>query len=112
MAEAAWAYRHTLRYDPRSLEARNNLATLYATTGRPTVAVDILEGLLRDYPQLPALHVNLGRAYEDAGQPARAAEHYLTALQRMPGDAGLRGDVNRALGAMRNAASDRLTPSR
>ncbi len=56
--------------------ARVNLSELLIEAGRDREAVDVLQPALRDWPERPDAHYNLGIAYERLGNLERAHAHW------------------------------------
>ncbi len=82
---------------------------LSLTERRPSEAIADLEHLHHQNPDYADVERLLGRAYEDAGDPARALEFYAHALDRAPEDHYTRFDrgmIHLALGRSKQAADD------
>ncbi|RCV52465.1 tetratricopeptide repeat protein [Marinitenerispora sediminis] len=94
---AAWLertlheYVDTLGADhPRSIAARNNLASKYAQIGRRTAAIEQFERALADsvsalgeeHPQTDVIRENLALCYEDAARYADAGAQWEVLLQQ------------------------------
>jgi tetratricopeptide (TPR) repeat protein len=98
-SEALAHLQAAVRLDPRDPVARFDLGRALTSRGELSNALVHLEAAVRCLPQagerqheavdprhsLPeALHLNLGIAYQQAGQPSQAEEHYREALRLVP----------------------------
>jgi hypothetical protein len=72
----------TLKKDPRSWMAHNNLGTLYLQRGLLEEARSHCVAALRIYPDYPEAHYNLGAVLEEQGDLAGAEDHLRKALAR------------------------------
>lgn len=79
-AGAEAAYRAALALDPGSANALNGLGVLLVETGRPLDALPILERATRSDPSLWEARLNLGIAYQTAGNLEAAAAVYRAVL--------------------------------
>jgi arylsulfatase A-like enzyme/Flp pilus assembly protein TadD len=97
--DAEEAFRHAIALDPEYWEARNNLATTLRKEHRWQEAAALFNEVLRQMPDEPEVHLELGDLY--AGplkDPALARAHYNAFLRRAPRDrraAGVRQRVMR-----------------
>lgn len=103
---AETAYRRVLQYDPRSPDARNNLAYLLWLRGRPA---DVAEGLrlaqsaVDARPQDASFYDTLARLQARAGDVAGAVNTFKTALSKNP--SSLEALIGQADLLSRNAAT-------
>ncbi|HVJ27153.1 MAG TPA: sulfatase-like hydrolase/transferase, partial [Vicinamibacterales bacterium] len=74
------AYRRALEKDPEFADALNGLGTLLVQGKRAVEAVPLFERALRRDPQLHEARLNLGIAYQESGQPEKAAATYREVL--------------------------------
>ncbi|MBX9391012.1 tetratricopeptide repeat protein [Streptomonospora halotolerans] len=82
--------------DPRTIAARNNLASKYAQIGRRQAAVAEFERALADaetvhgpdHPQTDVIRENLAWSYEDAGRADDAAEQWEALLKHRDSQLG------------------------
>lgn len=68
LAAAEEAFRAAVSRDGGSVAARVGMARIYLRTERPTLAIEVLEGLLAKIPN-PYFHHLLAAAYRQAGRP-------------------------------------------
>ena len=66
---------------PDFVNALAGLAATYMATGRYEDAISKLERAIRKEPKMPYLHLELGKAYEAAGNVRRAREEYQLAAE-------------------------------
>lgn len=78
-------FRDTLKKNPTSWMAHNNLAALLTDAGREQEAIEHLQQALRLKADYPDAHNNLGRALHDSGRLQEAIEHYERAIELKPG---------------------------
>lgn len=69
-----------------SASARMNRATIYRTMGKPQLALEDLQTVIRKYPEVNGLYVNMGGVYEMLGDKAKALECYNKAIELNPED--------------------------
>ncbi|HYC77202.1 MAG TPA: tetratricopeptide repeat protein, partial [Planctomycetota bacterium] len=69
----------------RSVSSLTSTAIHLMQTGKPREGVALLERLQRDHPKNIEVLVNLGGAYQDAGQYEKAKTVFLRALEMSPG---------------------------
>ncbi len=70
-----------LAKDSRNLEALNTLGVFYAETKRFGIAKTIFRRAMKDHPDVPALHNNLGVIYLAENEPQLALESFRKAIQ-------------------------------
>lgn len=70
-----------LAKDSRNVEALNTLGVFYAETKRFGMAKTILRRALKDHPNVPALHNNLGVIYLTENEPQLALESFRKSIQ-------------------------------
>lgn len=73
-----------LDHDPVSLPALSTLLNLYVAQGKTRLAVQRLEGLVRQYPQFGGLHYFLGMAYFHQGDWGKAEAAVRQAISLNP----------------------------
>lgn len=73
-------------HQPDWLEAASNLGVLYVTMQRFRDAINILGGLVRQKPENPTFHFNLGMAFQGIGQKEKAKEEYAKVISLEPAD--------------------------
>jgi len=79
------SYENALAIRPTSLDARYNFALVLRQANYPADAAHELEKVLGTYPNETRAHLALGNLYvQQLGQPAKAREHYLKALEVEP----------------------------
>lgn len=69
-----------------SASARMNRATIYRTIGKPELALEDLQTVIKKYPEVTGLYVNMGGTYEMLGDKAKALECYGKAIELNPED--------------------------
>ncbi|WP_285760433.1 tetratricopeptide repeat protein [Nocardiopsis ansamitocini] len=77
-------------HHPRTIAARNNLASKYAEIGRRTAAIaqfeqaveDALATLGEEHPETEVIRENLALCYEDAARPSEAAGQWESLVQQ------------------------------
>jgi hypothetical protein len=80
--ETLWTY--TLRHNPGSFLARNNLGNVLLETGRAPEAIIEYRKALQLNPEMVEAHTNLGFALEQTGNLSEAIENYELALKVDP----------------------------
>lgn len=83
--DAKKAYRHALSLRPDNLALQNNLAILALESGDTREAIMRYRAILGRNPKLPDVWLNLGVAYANADQIARAREAWQNVLKYDPG---------------------------
>src|SRR5258707_15252328 len=83
-AEAARMYRESLRLDPTSIEAHNNLGNILQAENRLEEALTHFQEAARLRPDLAAVHYNLGNCRNAQGLFREAASSYRRALAIRP----------------------------
>ena len=68
-----WGGRHALSLDTKQPEAQYNLGYVMLERGHPDEAVRYFKGAIASDPQFADAYFNLAMAYEQAGDPAKAA---------------------------------------
>jgi tetratricopeptide (TPR) repeat protein len=111
-----------LRYHPKSLDARRQLAQLYERKGQTTEAIEVLQPVLRESPDNPEVLMLLYRINLKAGEFEKAAD-YLEMLRSAHADdpfqmqdyyyrlsrfVSWQGRFREALGHMRSSLSEAL----
>ena len=71
-----------LETKPKFLEAANNLAGIYISTGRSDQALNLMFNFLEYYPKTPELYANIGTAYMQIGK-VKDAEYMLERALRI-----------------------------
>lgn len=84
---AEQAYRRALEIDRASADAENGLGVLLVQRKRPADAIPLLERAVARDPRLYEAQLNLGIAYQESGDRARAAEAYRRLLATAPATA-------------------------
>ncbi|HBE66678.1 MAG TPA: hypothetical protein DDW52_00885 [Planctomycetaceae bacterium] len=90
-AQAEAVGKHLVASNPQTIDAREILARIYWTTGKPLKAQEVWKGVLADSPNYPyALH-GLGQVAAKVGDFEAAAAYHHQAFQALPSfiDAGL-----------------------
>ena len=80
LAAARASFEEALRLDPASLEAQNHLGVARFELGDPRGAAELAGDELLPEP----VHLNLARAWDLAGEPARARRALAAYLEREP----------------------------
>lgn len=88
-ADAADAYRQSLRHQPGNVAAMENLAVALADGGRED-GEDVCREVLRLAPDSPIAHRNLGTLLLNQGRREAALEHFDHLLGQNPADASAR----------------------
>jgi tetratricopeptide (TPR) repeat protein len=83
-ADGVTLFRDTLRENPDSWMAHNNLAALLTEAGRHDEAIGHLRHALRLNPNYPNAHNNLGNALRRSGRVQDAIQHYQRAVELKP----------------------------
>ena len=84
VAEAERAYAALLEKDPANVEALNVLALAALRDGAPARALELLHRAIAAAPNDPTSHHHLGRAYESAGDFAKAVDEHAAAVRLEP----------------------------
>lgn len=84
-AKAARSYQAALKIDDRFIPAKVNLAMLYNRQGRNQEAVDLLQQILADQPEMFEIHYSLGLLLSELSRYEEAIDHLEKAAQGMPG---------------------------
>ncbi|MBD3305155.1 tetratricopeptide repeat protein, partial [candidate division KSB3 bacterium] len=58
----------------------------YTVQGEHDKAIEELEAIMTDYPDLAVVYKNLGNVYQSKGEPAKAAEAYQKVIETTPDD--------------------------
>ncbi len=83
--EAEAMYKQALAFDPKLIEAANNLAAIYLEEPpRPDQAIPVLSKALSNEPDNVTLLTNLGYAYGLKGDIAQASKAYEAAIAKEP----------------------------
>jgi tetratricopeptide (TPR) repeat protein len=77
-------FERTLRYNPASARALNNLGHLYAQEGRLTEAKDLYERAIAADPSRKETYDNLGNLYSELGDNEKAIAQYKKAIEIYP----------------------------
>jgi hypothetical protein len=93
--EAAAQLRGVLALAPGDAVAHHELAVVLLRQGKRAEAVSLLEEAVRRIPD-PTLYRDLGEILMRQGKPALATTNFERALRLAPGDAALRGSLERA----------------
>lgn len=93
--DAMHAYQVALFLEPANLEYRNNLAVLHLLRRDTTVAIRVLEEILRADSTNINTWINLGSLYALSGDKARARAALLTALRMDPGNQMAEGSLRK-----------------
>ncbi len=96
-AEAKQEFATALGLYPKLPSARNNLAVILLREGRYDEALNMLQAVLVEAPDLVITHFNLAQTYEKLRQPAQAAREYKLFLAAQPDDAEARAGFGQAL---------------
>jgi len=88
-------YRQTLGLNPKDMDARLQIGTIYARNGIDDVALREFEAILAQDPKHASAHNNRGNLYFARGDYERALDSYRTAESADPTDGGIR--MNSAL---------------
>src|SRR6185503_17540994 len=88
-------YRQALKVNPKDVDARLQIGTIYARNGIDEVALREFEAILAQDPKHASAHNNRGNLYFARGDFERALESYRTAEGADPNDGGIR--MNAAL---------------
>ena len=78
------AYRKALDADPRSHDAANGMGVLLVQAHRAAEAMPWFERALAGSPRFVEAVLNLGIAYQESGNPTKAAEQYRRVLEVAP----------------------------
>jgi len=101
MDSAAAEFRSVLATEPRNVDALINLALVETATASPERAKDLLLQALVIAPRSAAAHYNLAVLFDQAGEVARAVEHYRAFLSNAGPDTSARApDVRTRLDAL------------
>jgi len=84
IAEAERAYALLLEMEPGNVEALNVLGLAALRTGALAHAIELLERAAAVAPEDPTTHHHLGRIYEAAGDPSKAAQAHGAAVRLEP----------------------------
>lgn len=87
-ATSLWSY--TLRHNPGSWPAHNNLGSALQGAGRHAEAITHFETAIAGDPQFASPHGNLGVSLAALGRPDEAGAHYRAALAIEPKDVAAR----------------------
>jgi len=92
-------------YDPEDFRIMTNLAGVYLQLGASEMAALTYEKALALKSDVPEIHYNLGKIYEERREYERAAASFATALELRPRPAAARylGDCLRHLGRLEEA---------
>ena len=91
---------HTLRQYPdknQSIEARYARAIAYYRDPQLDKALEIVDGLIREYPKDPYFHELKGQMLFENGRIQQAVAPYRTAVRLLPESGLLKGDLARVL---------------
>jgi len=88
-------YRRALGANPKDMDARLQIGTIYARNGIDDVALREFEAILAQDPKHASAHNNRGNLYFARGDYERALDSYRTAESADPADGGIR--MNSAL---------------
>lgn len=91
--QAVLAYNAALARDGGDLSALQGLATAYVETGRPELALALLDKAMKLNPVGRKLLVLSGVVMDIAGRHQEAQTYYRQGLQRVPGDPALTVDL-------------------
>lgn len=87
LQEAETAYQQVLADAPQSADAHHLMGVLAYQTKRYALAVESIERAVQLNPRMAAAFINLGNAYQDAGNSDKAIESYQKALALQPDSA-------------------------
>ena len=73
-----------LRHDARDPSYRNLMAATLATVAEYQRAIEIYDGLLKDYPRQPKVWLSYGHALKTAGRRADAVQAYRNCIELAP----------------------------
>jgi len=88
-------YRQAVKVNPKDMDARLQIGTIYARNGIDDVALREFEAILAQDPKHASAHNNRGNLYFSRGDYERALESYRSAESADPNDGGIR--MNAAL---------------
>lgn len=88
LGEAEARLRQALAVDPELPRAHERLGMIALADGRPRDAVRELERALDERPVPGGVHYNLGRAWQQQGEPMKARAQFRAELKREPGHVG------------------------
>ena len=89
-----------IRENPRFVPAYNEIAGVYVRSDRLEDAIALLQSGLKQSPNDPVLHNNLGMCYLLKTDPARALESFSRATDVMPSNPTFRANRAAALGML------------
>jgi Tfp pilus assembly protein PilF len=95
-SDAATLYQTTLRRNPASWLAHNNLGFEFARQGKSQAAIEKYETALRLKPDYTVAHFNLANQLVALGDLPGAIEHYRTAISIRPGYAEAHNNLGTA----------------
>jgi Flp pilus assembly protein TadD len=84
VVEAKEELERALSFQPRDAQSQDLLAGVYFRLGVYPTAIELWRQILRDFPDDPILHVNLGLCFLKTGQPEEARDHLLQAIDLDP----------------------------
>jgi tetratricopeptide (TPR) repeat protein len=84
LAEAERLYRAAIGLAPRNGDALRSLGALYLQTGKPELALPVLQDAQQAQPNNPEILVNLGIVWRSAGRDEEAAKCFRQALAINP----------------------------
>jgi membrane associated rhomboid family serine protease/Tfp pilus assembly protein PilF len=102
--EAIRAYERAHELSPASPRARIGLAAAYNRQGENEKARELIEGLLREQPDLAMAHRWVADLYAQEKSYADAVRHYEEALKRDPADAAAHNNLAWLLATAEDAA--------
>lgn len=105
-AKAVQSFTESLRLDPDSFSAHNNLGIALSRLGRTAEAMSQYEAALRLKPDYPEARTNLGNLFLRLGRPAEAAAQYEAALRTAPDYALARENLDYALRLVQKTAGN------
>lgn len=74
VSEAEAALREAAKLDPKNYWYRDKLARLYSATGRDELAIDIYEGLMKDFPRKTDIYYNMVNLYAKQNRTDKVLE--------------------------------------
>lgn len=101
--KAIEAYKVIVSFIPWDLSLQNNLAILYMENGQHEVAIDRFQAILRADSTLTSAWLNLGVAYANSGETARARSAWQRLLGLAPGHVTARQFLSRLDSQMEGA---------